>query len=287
MSEQSYIRFFLGFILFLSVSCNFETQTQKESYKSAANSQEDLDFDKYKRILRKTCMVIEGCEFEFEPDNTRFFLLSDSDQDTCFVAESSIQCGCPGGSCGNEIQVIKKDKKGVNVLLSLCGSTVEPTDTFEHHYRSFSYYLRGYQSKQMKIRVSYSQKEFHFDTLKKGNLDYRLLQVLLKDNAECLPDFDCVLADKITLDSLVTNNQGGFLWKVTLPPSNKPETTYLLSTDGNYKIINTFESALSFKPLAESSKGYFDIEIETLFKLQTWKWTGKKYEKKKEVPIKF
>ncbi|MBX7243377.1 MAG: hypothetical protein K1X92_16680 [Bacteroidia bacterium] len=276
-----------GFLLLIA-GCNFETQTQKESYKSVVNSKQDLAFNRYKDYLLSTCSSkpIEGCEFEYSPDNTRFFLISAPGEDTCFVAESSIQCGCPGGSCGNDIQVVKKEKKVFRVLLTLCGYTVEPEDTITTTYRSFSYNLRGYNSKQLKVRVRYSPQGFRYDTLEKGGISFSMLKSLLKDNPECLPDLDCPLADRIVLDSLKTDEKGGFLWKVQLKPEDGTEKIYLLSQEGDYRILNKFESVYSVDTLPEISNGYFNLRTETLFKIQTWAWNGKKYILKEEMPVK-
>ncbi len=278
--------FWVG-IFFLVTGCNFETQTQKESYKSVAYSKQDLAFNQYKTHLLSICgKPIEGCEFEYNPDNTRFFLISGAGDDTCFVAESSIQCGCPGGSCGNDIQVIKKEKNATRILLTLCGYTVEPEDTITDVYRSFSYYLRGYNSKQLKVRVRYSEKAFKNDTLEKGGIPFPLLKSLLKAHPECLPDMDCPLADRIVVDSLKTDEKGGFVWKVRLTPDDGAEKIYLLSTEGKYRMLNTFESVHLINILPEVSNSFFNLRTETLFKIQTWTWNGKKYILKEEVPVK-
>ncbi len=270
------------------VGCNFESQTRKEEYRGSLNiKNNNTEFERYKQLLRTTCRLMEGCDFEYDTQNTRFFLLSGNNEDTCFVAESSIQCGCPGGSCGNDIQVIRKTGKDTKILLSLCGFTVEPEDTLIHKYRSFSYFIRSYNSKQLKINVSYSEKGFIFDTLIKGDLPYPLLKAVLKNQPECLPDLDCPLADKIILDTLKTQKKGQFLLVVKIQPDgeNSPKWLLVSPEKDTYPIINSFESVNAWDTLPTTHKGYYGIRIETLFKQQIWEWNGQQYTLKKELPL--
>lgn len=242
----------------------------RHSYTQKNNTRAGLIFSYYLAILTEKCgsECREMEDLDYSQDNTHFYLLSEKDKDTLFASASELECWCMAGSCGSDIHIFSKNKEGVKELFHGCGFIGQVEDTFINGMKPFAYTVRGYESGNLKIRVTKNKDSFHFDTLQRGDIPYEVLQLVLKNDTNCTHHhYDCP-ESQIEIDTFPMSENGDKMWIV----KNALHNYWLIEMQGKKQIINHFEEVMQLELQNTSTNGKKDIVIHKPLTNQVWKW---------------
>jgi hypothetical protein len=274
-----YIKIIYFFVIYGIVGCKQETTQYQTQYKGQATEEKNATFTHFEQIILRLCQPIAGCEIPYAGDNTRFIFLSQPNQDSVFAVESSIQCGCMGGSCGNDIQILRKENNEWKNILSVCGYNIQEQAQSEGEIApsGFSFDLRGANGYPLKVNLIWQQKTPLLDTLFWGEFPYPLLKQVLKDEKECFPSLDCNTLRFLHFDSLPSSPHP--LWVVKNTSPSQSPVTFLINPTQNYKILHRFEGLDTLYLASNAQTEYPNIIVETMFLQEVWKWNKTCYEK--------
>jgi len=179
-------------LLLLLISCN-----RKQEHKAIPGNKskrvariESVDSEKvidneYTRIVLSLCDHIEFKELQYTTGNTTIIGLDIHQPTSCFLFASEISCGFPAGSCGDDIQVIRKDSSGYRQIFSVCGYVYNSLSETNEGIKSFIYGTGdGY-----KIKVSWNGRKFEETILSINNLNYACIREITRITGIMESDF--------------------------------------------------------------------------------------------------
>lgn len=267
--------YFTAYLLLFGLACKNEGRNTSV-YSKKANKKTDESFSRYLSFLTNNCdslcKMME--DWQYSPENTQFHLISASQDDTMFVSSSELECWCMGGSCGTDIHIFQKKKdNSLKEWFHGCGIMGEVEDTIIHGIKPFSYYVRGYEGGNLKIRISKSQDKLIFDTLQRGNVPYKILQLVLTKDTNCVNShYDCPQS-QLELDTFSCDDKSKKLWIA----KNTQHEYWLIDLHEKQRIVNQFQEVMEFEVLNSLTNGKKDIIIHKPLTDQVWKWEKQTY----------
>lgn len=236
----------------------------------------------YTKITDSLCTTIETNDISYTNLNTDIYPLNPDDSTDCFVFASEVTCGFLPGSCGRDIQIIKRTKKkGYRVAFSACGDIFTTINEKNDNILSFLY---GTQDGYI-VKVFWDGREFEDKTISVNNISYSYIIKIAEATRHNPTDF--VLydphhpdAEKIPVvieDFSLGANKAGKRFKVLF--EREPEIFIFEKKEDHPKIILTAMGNDSIQVMSGTGKEYFDVWInrtEPQAERQTWKYNYKK-----------
>ena len=235
----------------------------------------------FTEIVDSLCISTSTADTVYTNLNTAIFVLNPDDSTDCFVFASEITCGFLPGSCGRDIQVIKRKKKGgYRVVFSTCGHIFTTINEKNDNILSFLY---GTQDGYI-VKVYWDGREFEDKTVSINNISYDYIIKIAEATRHNPSDF--VLFDphhpntqKIPVlieDFSIGTNKAGKRFKVLF--EREPQL-FIFEKNEHPRLILTTSGNDSLQVLAGSGKEYFDILIQHAdpdATQQIWKYNYKK-----------
>lgn len=267
--------YFTAYILLFCLACKNEGRNTSV-YSKKAGKKIDANFSRYLSLLTNNCdslcKLME--DWQYSPENTQFHLISDSEDDTIFVSSSELECWCMGGSCGTDIHIFQKGKdNSLKEWFHGCGIMGEVEDTIINGIKPFCYYVRGYEGGNLKIRISKSQDKLVFDTLQRGNVPYKILELVLNKDTNCVNNYYDCPQSQLELDTFSFDDTSKKLWIA----KNTNHEYWLIELTEKQRIVNQFQEVMKFEVMNSLTNGKKDIIIHKPLTDQVWKWEKQTY----------
>jgi len=261
-----------------------QTADQKTAHQSLTDTsiKEIAISNTYTKIVDSLCLGLKTNEISYTNLNTDIYILHPEDSTDCFVFASEATCGFLPGSCGRDIQIIKKTKKeGYRVAFSTCGNILTTINEKNDNILSFLY---GTQDGYI-VKVFWDGREFEDKTISINNISYNYIIKIAEATRHNPTDFilydphhpDSEKIPVIIEDFNLGINKYGKRFKVLF--EREPEIFIFENKEDHPKIILTAKGSDTLQVITGTGKEYFDVSvnrIEPRAERQIWKYNYQK-----------
>lgn len=234
----------------------------------------------YTKIADSLCAPLQVSDYKYTDRNTHIYFLNPKDSLDCFIFVSEVACGFPAGSCGSDIQVIKRKGGKYRSMLSACGYIYNTLNAQNDDILSFIYGTHdGY-----KVQVNWDGKEFDEENISVNNVKYEYIIRISEASHRNVTDFTLYnpkdsIDDKIPViveDFQYGMKRKGKLYTVML---DKSQEMYLFDDGDNPQIILSAKGKYNLRPIV-SLKDIYDIMLlgdgNSLQNSQSWTYDKQK-----------
>lgn len=240
--------------------CSCEPNSQTKNQVKELENKDELELtetpidNEYTKIVLSLCN--EVYENKFTSTNAEYFDLNGHGGKDCFVFSSSLYCGAPMGTCGSNIQIIRRFGDKYKIVFEACGFNIFPSIETNFEFLAFTYETKD----GIKKKVYFNGKKFVEKAIYVNNLDYDKLKIISEKTnydirsfklkgtlANTYADVD-VSVSKIQIGRKQTSE----LFTVSLAPFH-----YFLFC--NDSLVFWTNNILSMETKIDDSKDFYDI----------------------------
>ncbi len=264
-----------------------KTKSSDSTNKSLKDTVPEVEIkNRFTKISDSMCYPLLVSDFKYTNKNTQIFFLNPNDSLDCFIFSSEFSCGLPSGSCGNDIQVFKKNQGKYYSALSTCGLIYNVLNEQHDGILSFIYgTASGY-----KIKAYWNGSDFSEDNMSVNDIDYGYVlrlseQTHLNPTEFSLYDPDKEQDDKIVVhveDFKIGHNNTAKIYTFTL--NRVPEMFVFLPNPDRPQLVFSKKGNFKIKGIV-SGKEMYDLQVTDIANpadLQIFQ-----YDKKKKKYLKF
>lgn len=215
----------------------------------------------YTRISDSLCPSRDTGGLAYTNKNTTAIPLYPGDSSACFVFASEVTCGYMPGSCGRDIQVIKKKDNGYYSVFSACGFVYNMLNEQNEGIHAFIYGTQdGY-----KIKVSWDGAQFSERSISVNDIAFNYVMALAEATHRNPTDFVLYNPKKeegfkvpVRIEDIAIGpKQNGKIFTIMFDKA--PEIFLFAGDKGSPKMILSGRGNFTLKTLNNSGKEFYDI----------------------------